>query len=298
VQGYSWGQGGYPSSKISFFSSSFSPPLLLSPPPPLSLSAPRSVVPVHVRFLRCRSPTPALSVRTHSTCSHRLTVTRCADRLNRGSLILSRLASCLLHACLRRRPLFPCAWSLTRCRLSPRAACGPMLLVLKVADYIPALADVPAHKFAVAITTRSGQRFSLGDSKDFFCLQSVSKVLTYCEALKQHGTEKTHNHVGREPSGESFNAMTLKPVHQPDCPERQVREYITVQQGHVRVLPHTLSHHHHLIAHAHTRTCMRLCTSLNLATSLRSFCIAHLFRLTIPPPPPPPLLPPPPPSPP
>eukprot|EP00035_Acanthoeca_spectabilis_P013718 m.257146 g.257146 ORF g.257146 m.257146 type:complete len:380 (+) comp15955_c0_seq15:797-1936(+) len=82
----------------------------------------------------------------------------------------------------------------------------------RVADYIPALAEVPADKFAIAVTTRSGQRFSLGDTTDFFCLQSVSKIGTYCEALKLHGTEKTHQHVGREPSGQSFNAMTLKEV--------------------------------------------------------------------------------------
>jgi len=91
----------------------------------------------------------------------------------------------------------------------------------RVADYIPALAEVPAEKFAIAVTTRSGQRFSLGDTKDFFCLQSVSKVGTYCEALKMHGTETTHKHVGREPSGESFNAMTLKPVSIDDCPDRE-----------------------------------------------------------------------------
>lgn len=91
----------------------------------------------------------------------------------------------------------------------------------KVADYIPALADVSPDKFAVAVTTRSGQRFAIGDSTEFFCLQSVSKVGTYCEALHMHGTDHVHKHVGREPSGESFNAMTLKPVFQPDNPLRK-----------------------------------------------------------------------------
>lgn len=81
-----------------------------------------------------------------------------------------------------------------------------------VAKYIPQLAKVPPGKFAVAVTTVDGQQFSFGDSGDFFGLQSVSKIFTYCETLKQHGTEHVHKHVGREPSGLAFNAMSMKKV--------------------------------------------------------------------------------------
>ena len=46
-----------------------------------------------------------------------------------------------------------------------------------VADYIPQLARVPADKFAVAICTIDGQRFSMGDVDDEFTLQSSCKPM-------------------------------------------------------------------------------------------------------------------------
>jgi integrase len=56
-----------------------------------------------------------------------------------------------------------------------------------------------------------GQRFSIGDAATAFCLQSVSKTVSYCLALDEHGTEAVHRHVGREPSGHSFNELALNP---------------------------------------------------------------------------------------
>lgn len=79
----------------------------------------------------------------------------------------------------------------------------------QVADYIPQLARVNPDQFAVSICTIDGQRFSLGDSQNFFCLQSSCKPITYCLAIKEHGVEKVHRHVGREPSGQSFNELSL-----------------------------------------------------------------------------------------
>jgi glutaminase len=92
----------------------------------------------------------------------------------------------------------------------------------KVASYIPQLAKVPPTKFAVAVTTVDGQQFSFGDASEHYCLQSVSKIFTYCEILKQHGTKEVHKHVGREPSGLAFNAMTMKsvPADKTDDPNR------------------------------------------------------------------------------
>ena len=79
----------------------------------------------------------------------------------------------------------------------------------RVADYIPQLARVPEDKFAVAVCTIDGQRFEIGDVSDWFTLQSSSKPVLYCAALEEHGEEKVHRHVGREPSGLSFNELTL-----------------------------------------------------------------------------------------
>ncbi|MGI9224329.1 MAG: glutaminase A [Woeseiaceae bacterium] len=78
-----------------------------------------------------------------------------------------------------------------------------------VADYIPQLARVPEDKFAVAVCTIDGQRFALGDVDDWFTLQSSSKPVLYSAALEEHGETTVHRHVGREPSGLSFNELTL-----------------------------------------------------------------------------------------
>ncbi len=79
----------------------------------------------------------------------------------------------------------------------------------KVADYIPQLARVEPEQFAVSVCTIDGQRFSLGDAQQFFCLQSSCKPISYCLSIREHGVDKVHNHVGREPSGKSFNELSL-----------------------------------------------------------------------------------------
>ena len=51
-----------------------------------------------------------------------------------------------------------------------------------VADYIPQLARVDPEQLAIALCTVDGQRFSVGDVATAFCLQSVSKTVSYCLA--------------------------------------------------------------------------------------------------------------------
>ena len=79
----------------------------------------------------------------------------------------------------------------------------------KVADYIPQLARVDPEQFAISICTVDGQRFSIGNSDVNFCLQSSCKPINYCLALEELGEKKVHTHVGREPSGKSFNELAL-----------------------------------------------------------------------------------------
>lgn len=86
------------------------------------------------------------------------------------------------------------------------------------ASYIPQLARVDPNYFSAAITTVSGQRFALGNSKIPFCLQSVNKPINYCLALQEHGTEKVHKHIGREPSGRGFNEISLNEAGLPHNP--------------------------------------------------------------------------------
>ncbi|MCP3801784.1 glutaminase A [Allokutzneria sp. A3M-2-11 16] len=87
-----------------------------------------------------------------------------------------------------------------------------------VADYIPQLARVDPDQFAIAICTVDGQRHVVGDAHSRFCVQSVSKTVSYCLALEEHGPDKVHQHVGREPSGVSFNELTLNKKGRPHNP--------------------------------------------------------------------------------
>src|SRR5262249_17244889 len=87
-----------------------------------------------------------------------------------------------------------------------------------VADDIPQLRRVEPEQLAIAVCTVDGQRFSIGDATTAFCLQSVSKTVNYCLALDEHGSETVHKHVGREPSGRSFNELALNPKGLPHNP--------------------------------------------------------------------------------
>jgi glutaminase len=75
--------------------------------------------------------------------------------------------------------------------------------------YIPQLERVDPEMFGFSICTIDGQRFSLGDSDEYFCVQSCSKPITYCIALEEVGENTLHQYVGREPSGKTFNDLTL-----------------------------------------------------------------------------------------
>ncbi len=83
----------------------------------------------------------------------------------------------------------------------------------KVADYIPALANVSADNFAMAIHTVDGQVFSVGEADTPFSIQSVSKSLTLTLALDYLGN-KLWKRVGKEVSGNAFNSIVQLEYHQ------------------------------------------------------------------------------------
>lgn len=78
----------------------------------------------------------------------------------------------------------------------------------EVASYIPELATVPNHHFAIAVATADGGLFHAGDSAMPFSIQSVSKVFTLAIALGRIG-DQLWTRVGREPSGNAFNSIVL-----------------------------------------------------------------------------------------
>ncbi|MBL4818958.1 MAG: glutaminase A [Deltaproteobacteria bacterium] len=88
----------------------------------------------------------------------------------------------------------------------------------EVASYIPQLAQMPENAFGVSICTVDGQRLSIGDSDTFFSIQSSSKPINYCLALEENGADEVLKHIGREPSGHGFNAITLDALNRPHNP--------------------------------------------------------------------------------
>jgi len=88
----------------------------------------------------------------------------------------------------------------------------------KNADYIPQLARVDPELFSVVFCSIDGQMITLGDYEHPYCVQSTSKAITYCIATELNGENKVHEHVGREPSGVTFNAIALNKYERPHNP--------------------------------------------------------------------------------
>jgi len=76
----------------------------------------------------------------------------------------------------------------------------------KVADYIPALAEIDKNQFAMTLTLFDGTQFSVGSANTLFSIQSISKVFTFTLALKFYSTA-LYERIGREPSGNPFNSL-------------------------------------------------------------------------------------------
>jgi glutaminase len=80
-----------------------------------------------------------------------------------------------------------------------------------VADYIPELAKADRNWFGICIATRDGHVYEVGDTRQAFTIQSISKALSYGLALQDRGEDYILARIGVEPSGEAFNAISLKP---------------------------------------------------------------------------------------
>ncbi|NPC58370.1 glutaminase [Caenimonas soli] len=75
-----------------------------------------------------------------------------------------------------------------------------------VANYIPALARVPAGQFGIALRTCDGDEAHAGDSTTPFSIQSISKLFTLTLGMRELG-ETLWERIGREPSGNPFNSL-------------------------------------------------------------------------------------------
>ena len=80
-----------------------------------------------------------------------------------------------------------------------------------VASYIPELALADPGQFGICIATVDGQVYEIGDSRQEFTIQSISKAISYGLALEDNGVEAMLRKVDVEPSGEAFNSISLHP---------------------------------------------------------------------------------------
>ena len=81
----------------------------------------------------------------------------------------------------------------------------------ELASYIPELTLADPEWFGIALVTVDGSVYQVGDARQEFTIQSISKAITYGIALEDQGIDKVFAKVGVEPSGEAFNSISLEP---------------------------------------------------------------------------------------
>src|SRR5690625_2626780 len=84
----------------------------------------------------------------------------------------------------------------------------------EVAHYVsaagqPALDHVDPNAFGICIATVDGYVYEVGATRDEFSIQSISKPFTYGLALMDLGDDAVDAKIDVEPSGESFNEISL-----------------------------------------------------------------------------------------
>lgn len=84
--------------------------------------------------------------------------------------------------------------------------------------YIPELSKANKNALGVYISSLDGNEWAAGDFEYPFTIQSISKVITLLLALEDRGIEEIFNHVGMEPTGDSFNSMMKLEIVRPSRP--------------------------------------------------------------------------------
>lgn len=82
----------------------------------------------------------------------------------------------------------------------------------ELANYIPELMAANPAWLGIAIVTVDGHVYQVGDARQAFTIQSISKALTFGLALEDRGIDAVLSKVGVEPSGEAFNSISLEPI--------------------------------------------------------------------------------------
>jgi len=79
----------------------------------------------------------------------------------------------------------------------------------QVADYIPELAKADPDGFGICLATTDGRVYEVGDSRQRFTIQSISKPFIYGVALEDRGEEAVLARIGVEPTGDAFNSISV-----------------------------------------------------------------------------------------
>jgi len=80
-----------------------------------------------------------------------------------------------------------------------------------VATYIPELGKADPRWFGLCIATIDGHVYEVGDARQPFTIQSISKPFVYGLALEDRGKQSVLERIGVEPTGEAFNEISLEP---------------------------------------------------------------------------------------
>jgi glutaminase len=81
----------------------------------------------------------------------------------------------------------------------------------EVATYIPELAKADPNWFGICLATTNGAVYEVGDTRQPFTIQSISKPFVYGLALEDNGRAEVLAKVGVEPTGDAFNSISLDP---------------------------------------------------------------------------------------
>ena len=81
----------------------------------------------------------------------------------------------------------------------------------EVATYIPELAKANPDWFGICLVTTDGHVYEVGDSRQHFTIQSISKPFVYGLALEDNTRAEVFKKISVEPTGDAFNAISLEP---------------------------------------------------------------------------------------
>eukprot|EP00736_Rhodelphis_marinus_P003218 Rmarinus@m.15786 len=86
------------------------------------------------------------------------------------------------------------------------------------AKHVPQLMEIDPDIMGVAICSVDGQRWKSGDADMPVTAQAVASIINYCIAVNERGQDHVHKLIGFEPSGGTYNDLSLDHSAKPHNP--------------------------------------------------------------------------------